>query len=165
MQATTRSRPGRPLKFGRPSRVITVTLPEDIIETLRATDADLGRAIVSVADGTRGVSAGSQGARKVVELMRTGRRESLIVIDPTAVPSLPRCAFIRIGPHRAFMALDPGSGLADLELSVVDRVDDPDVTRDQRRALRTLRAALRRWRQDASVSISARSIVLLESGV
>src|SRR6266496_4942645 len=45
--------PGRPHKFGRPSRAVTVTLPEDVIARLSAIDVDLGRAIVAVVQRRR----------------------------------------------------------------------------------------------------------------
>jgi hypothetical protein len=40
------SRPGRPPKFGRRARPVTITLPEDLIDRLRARHVDLGRVIV-----------------------------------------------------------------------------------------------------------------------
>ena len=153
---------GRPLKFGRSSVRVSLTLPGDTVDALRALDADLGRAIVGLSDGTRPGAAAAQGPPKVVELMRTGRREALIVIDPTVLPTLPRCSYMRIGSNRAFIALEAGAGLADLELSVIDRIADAAVSREQARALRTIRAALRRWRQDRDVTVSVRSIVVLE---
>ena len=39
--------PGRPRKYGRASRAVTVTLPDDVIARLGAIDADLGQAIVA----------------------------------------------------------------------------------------------------------------------
>ena len=41
-------RRGRPQKFGRPSRAVTLTLPEDVIAALGRVDDDLSRAIVRV---------------------------------------------------------------------------------------------------------------------
>ena len=40
-------RRGRPRKFTAPSRPITVTLPEHVIQALTALDSDLGRALIS----------------------------------------------------------------------------------------------------------------------
>ena len=42
--------PGRPRKFGRPSRAVTVTLPEDVLTRLGVLDTDLGRAIVTLVE-------------------------------------------------------------------------------------------------------------------
>ena len=43
------ARRGRPRKFTRPSRTITLTLPEDTLEALAGLDPDVGRAIVRLA--------------------------------------------------------------------------------------------------------------------
>ena len=39
-------RRGRPRKFSRPSRSVTLTLPDDVIAALLAVDSDLSRAVV-----------------------------------------------------------------------------------------------------------------------
>ncbi len=41
-------RRGRPRKFIAPSRAVTLTLPEDVLEALDALDHDLSRAVVRV---------------------------------------------------------------------------------------------------------------------
>jgi hypothetical protein len=41
---------GRPSKFGRPSRVVALTLPEDAIDRLRRVHRDLGWAILKLLD-------------------------------------------------------------------------------------------------------------------
>ncbi|MFP5379666.1 MAG: hypothetical protein ACLGHP_07950, partial [Vicinamibacteria bacterium] len=41
-------RRGRPHKFGRPARLIALTLPEDVIDWLRHVDPDPARAIVEL---------------------------------------------------------------------------------------------------------------------
>jgi len=45
-------RRGRPRKFPAPSRAVTLTLPEDVLASLGAVDADLSRAIVRIAQTT-----------------------------------------------------------------------------------------------------------------
>ena len=47
--ALVQVRRGRPHKFSRPARTVTVTLPDDVIEALGQIDADLSRAIVRLA--------------------------------------------------------------------------------------------------------------------
>src|SRR5689334_20287038 len=44
--ARARQKRGRPPKFGRPGRVVAVTLPEEVVQGLRRVDPDLGWAIV-----------------------------------------------------------------------------------------------------------------------
>src|SRR4030095_11718101 len=41
-------RRGRPQKFGRPSRAVTLTLPDDVIAALTGVDDDLSRAVVQL---------------------------------------------------------------------------------------------------------------------
>jgi len=157
-------RRGRPLKFGRPARPVAVTLPDDVLAALRATDADVGRAIVALVQkhGTRAVRTESEA--RVVDVARTGRRQRLIVVDPSVLSTLPGCRLMRIGPNQAFITLAPGAGLADLEVAVHDRLSEPHVGDRERDALQTLQQALRRWRKDKRVSVHARSIVVLEGG-
>jgi hypothetical protein len=145
------------LKFGRPSRTVTLTLPRDTLDALQQVDADYARAVVALVERR----AASPRTRPV-DTLPAGRRQSLIVIDPSEIPLLPGCSFVRIGASSAFIALDPGAGLADLELAVVDRMNDVDITRAQRKALRVLRAALKKWRQDRRIVAHPRAIVVLE---
>src|SRR6185436_14943131 len=42
-------RRGRPKKFNRPSRAVTLTLPDDVLAALHAIDSDLSRAVVRAA--------------------------------------------------------------------------------------------------------------------
>src|SRR3954452_17824720 len=49
LAVTPAPRRGRPRKFITPSRPVTVTLPEPVLEALAALDGDLGRAIVRLA--------------------------------------------------------------------------------------------------------------------
>lgn len=151
---------GRPLKFGRPAQSIVVTLPKDVLSTLRAQDPDVARAIVAlVQQSDRSPPARS---RQTVSVARTGRRHGLIVVDPAAFPALPGCELMRISPDYAFIALEPGSGLAELELAVLDRLAEPHVGEPERAALQTLRQAVRAWRRDARVRVYQRAIIVLE---
>jgi hypothetical protein len=161
MAKTTR---GRPLKFGRPARAVAVTLPEDVIDALHAADPDLGRAIVSlVAEKTPAPMRPPK--PPVVDVAPVGHRRALIVVDPAAIPSLPGCALIPIAKDRAFIALEPGRALADLELAVIDELSGTRLTADRRRSLLALRRALRTWRRDSRVGVYERSIVVLEGAV
>ena len=61
----------------------------------------------------------------------------------------------------AFLALEPGKGVADLELLVLDRLDDQKIEPDERAALMELRALLKRWRQDG-LRFESRSIIVAQ---
>ena len=154
---------GRPPKFGRPARLVALTLPDDTIDALKTINRDLGRAIVTLVARMHG------GSTPVVDqvdapvtLAHVNDTRALIVIDPKIFREIPGCALIPLSDGRAFLALDQGRTLADLELSVADRVDEDGVPPSERDALNTLRRSLREWRRDESLSFHMRSIVLVE---
>ena len=49
---TGRGKRGRPPKFGRPGRVVALTLPEEVVLGLRKVNADLAWAIVTLFEKT-----------------------------------------------------------------------------------------------------------------
>jgi hypothetical protein len=147
---------GRPPKFKEPSQRVTLTLPSRLVDLLRAEDPDLSRAV------TNGLDPHPVPRKLIVDVMRVGRRESLIIINPTLLPTLRDCSFIRLATDRAFIALKGSGTLADLALAVADRLEDADVTRQQRAALRALRRALRSWRLDRKVQVTHKAILILD---
>lgn len=152
---------GRPLKYGRPSRVVAITLPQDTIDELRRIHADIGRAIVTLVS-TFGDTRDAAATRRVVELEKFGRRRSLIVVDREAVKGVPGCELIPLGEDRALLALEDGRGLPDLELAVLDRLADPSLARKQRDALEALRRTLRECRMSPGIEVEPRSILVVE---
>ena len=75
--ASLTPRRGRPRKFAQPSRAITLTLPDDVIDTLETIDHDLSRAVVRLAQ--------PEAARRPhppAELVSFGRR-AVILVNPT----------------------------------------------------------------------------------
>lgn len=159
----SRSR-GRPPKFGRPARLVALTLPEDTIQGLKDIDADLAKAVVSLVDRTQGrtTSPVSGEWETPVSLAHVNDGRALIVIDPKVFGEIPGCAVIPLSEGRAFLALDPGWTLADLELSVADLLEDETIVLEEREAFTALRQSLREWRRDDSLSFHTRSIVLVE---
>ena len=80
-QGASRGR-GRPPKFGRPSRVVALTLPEDAIDRLRRVHRDLGWAIVKLLDHESvPASTGDPDVQPDVELVTVADRRSLIVVN------------------------------------------------------------------------------------
>ena len=79
--ATTKR--GRPPKFGRPSRLVALTLPEDVLSSLRQVDPDPARAVVKLVETSGEKTNGRQDDSKpVAELVTVGSRRSLIVVAP-----------------------------------------------------------------------------------
>src|SRR5262245_6356573 len=152
---------GRPAKFDRPSRLVAMTLPEDVIATLRSRNRDLAKAVVELV-GESLDRAGQRAVTESVSLVPVAPRRFLITIDASAVRHLPGCELVPFGADVAFLALESGRGLSDLALAVEDRLDEPRIDERERSALVRIRTALHEWRRDPNFSDEARSIVVLK---
>jgi hypothetical protein len=158
---TQRRARGRPPKFGRPAQLVAITLPTDVVQTLRAREPDIAKAIVGLVE-RRGASPVVRRAAADVELATVGGRHSIIVVNRAAFRRLPGIQIVPLEGNRAFLALAPGLGLADLELAVTDRLDDGNLTADERSLLTLFRAQLRAWRADRSLRFHTRTIIVAE---
>jgi hypothetical protein len=155
------ARRGRPSKFGRPSHVVALTLPEDVIRGLRRVHPDIAWAIVTLFE-KRPNRSPDEGTQPDAALVTIAERRSLIVVNRAVFKSLPGISIIPLSANKAFLALDVGRGMTDLELAVIDRLDDPSIERRERMALKVLRAQLKAWRHDRTLRIHTRAIIVVE---
>jgi len=155
-------RPGRPPKFGRPSRVVAFTLPEDVIDRLRRVHRDLGWAVVKMVDAQYEPHSPREDVQPDVELVTVADRRSLIVVNREVISNLPGVNIIPLSGNRAFLALDIDRGMSDLELAVSDRLAEASVGRRERRALTALQGQLRTWRRDQTLRFHTRAIIVVE---
>ena len=149
---------GRPRKFAAPSRAITLTLPESVLDALTAINPDPSRAIVQLA--RRRAPANG---RKPAELAVFGRR-AVITIRPT--PSLEQRTGVNLVPMpdgRALISFDQPKTIADLELLLLDAIEDAELPADDRRVFEGIAAILKEARQSSGVRLIRRSIIVLES--
>jgi hypothetical protein len=156
---------GRPSKFDRPSRLLALTLPEDVIDGLRKINTDLAWAIVTLVQqqgkhGKMSPASAQADAQAEAALVGIPDRQFLIVVDRTIFKRLPNVNLIPLNGNHAFLALNPGSGVSDLELAVVDRLDEQIADRTERDALIRLRSQLRRWRRDRGLAFDQRTIIV-----
>lgn len=143
--------------------MIAVTLPREVVRGLRKRHADLGWAIVSLFEETSPASViQSRTPSPDAELVTVASRQSLIVVNKDVFSQLPGVNIIPLHDDRAFLALEPGRGMSDLELAVIDRLATPGVHARERRALVHLRGLLRGWRGDRSLNCLTRAIIVLE---
>ncbi len=157
------TRRGRPSKFGRPSQVVALTLPNDVVRGLRKVDPDVGWAIVTQFEKSPArATAEADEAQPDVELVTIADRRSLIVVNRAIFKHLRGVNIVPLHGDRAFLALDAGRGMTDLELAVIDSLDDPLVETRERKALQKLRAHLRSWRTDKTLRFHTRSIIVVE---
>lgn len=159
---TDAPRRGRPPKFGRPGHVVSVTLPDDTLHALNQVDPDTGWAIVKLLEGSPKSRTRDKAADGDVELARIGARRSLIVVNRSMFKSLPGVSLIPLNESFAFLALDPGRGMSDLELVVIDRLADSRLDAREREALERLRTQLASWRRDRGLRFHSRSIIVVE---
>jgi hypothetical protein len=136
--------------------MITMTLPDDVIDFLKTVHTDPAWAVVKLAEQAR---------RRVpkpvalAELVQLPQRRALIMVNADVLRHLPGVAIIPLSDGRGILALDAGMGVADLEIAVIDRLDAGGVPTSERQALDALRTRLREWRQDG-VQFEARAIIV-----
>jgi hypothetical protein len=163
--AVPRKQRGRPLKFGRPARLLAVTLPHDVVAALRRIHPDPAWAIVSLYEKVATKTPRqipSPPPRPAIELAQLSARSSLIVVDPRALRSAPGMSIVPVASGRAFLAFDEGRGLADLELAILEQLRDPRTASATRKELRGLQRQVRDWRRGRGFRFSKRSIILVE---
>jgi hypothetical protein len=159
MTATIRSGPGRPRKYGRPSRAVTLTLPEDVLDRLAAVDADLGRAIVALVDRKGPAHATPLGP---AEIASYGNHAVIVVAPIRALRRIRGVQLVPVGNGRALISLQAGYPVSQLELDLRDSLDGP-VNGEERKALEAIAGILRRARGARGVTLDQRTIIVLEA--
>lgn len=151
-----KARRGRPLKFSRPARTVTLTLPEDVIQVLTRADADLGRAVVRLA-----MTSVGEGSAAAAEVTQFGSR-GVIVVPPTrALSALPGVELIPLADGRALISLDTTWTAAELELQLRDQLDVADLDSASRNVFEAVCQILQGARRDGQVT--TRQILVLRS--
>jgi hypothetical protein len=151
-------RRGRPRKFARPSRAVTLTLPDEVIDALTAIDADLSRAVVRVTQPEM-----AKRPHPPAELATFGRR-AVIVVNPSR--TLERRTGVVLVPRsdgRALISFDEPMSIAQLELRIQDAIDDPGLPPADAEVFKSVGRLLREARRSKGVAVEQRSIIVLEA--
>jgi hypothetical protein len=151
---------GRPKKYGRAARAVTVTLPEDVLERLTSVDADLGRAIVTLAERTR--HRQSTQPQPPVEISTYGNHAIILVSPVKVFKQLPDVHLVPIGNGRALISLGGSRSIAQLELDIRDAVERRPIDAREFQALDQVLAILQQARRSREVSLQQRTIIVLE---
>src|SRR5438128_629339 len=116
------SGPGRPPKYGRAARAVTVTLPVDVLARLSSVHADLGRAIVTVTERKANGADGRPRARaaRQAEVAHYGNHAVILVSPSKALKRLAGVQLVPVDGARALISLDPTYSIPQLELDVRD---------------------------------------------
>lgn len=150
-------RRGRPRKFNRPARTVSVTLPEDVIAALRAVDPDLSRAIVQAVlpvVATRTVP-------KSAELTTFGNRGLILVRRSRALKQM-GIDLLPLPDGKALITLDEAMSTAELELRLHDALENAAIGPDDRAVIAELLQILRTARRDRTVALHERRVILLQ---
>ena len=154
------SRRGRPQKFGRPSRAVTLTLPEDVIAALARIDDDLSRAIVQVMQP----ALSSRAAKPPVELSKFGKG-AVIIVKP--VPAMSRIPGVRLAPlpdGRTLITLKESMSVYEFELRLRDALDGAKHLKLwERTIMSAVGDILRSARKTNKITLQQRGIIVLQS--
>lgn len=151
---------GRPKKYGRAARPVTVTLPEDVLTRLRATHNDLGQAIVTLVERR---TPTRRAAMPSADVAAYGNHAVIVVTPTKALKRLPGVQLVPIGNGRALISLDAPRTIAQFELDLRDAAEGKDVCDEEREALRAIAGILSKSRRSRGVSIEERTIIVLEA--
>jgi len=149
-------RRGRPRKFSRPARTVTLTLPDDVIDRLTALDSDIGRAVVRLT-----LSQDPHVPASVVEVSTFGGRAVILVPPTRRLAALPGVELVPIADGRVLIALEEPLSEEAFELLVRDALEDASMTGPDRELFADLARVLREARIETRVTL--RRILVLRS--
>lgn len=151
-------RRGRPRKFTAAARPVTVTLPEHVLDALTALDADLGRAIVRLAQPLIGAQP-----HPPAELATFGRH-SVIVVNPSrTLEKRTGVELLHLPDGRALIAFDEPMTVAGLELVIEDTLEDAALPAADRDVFETIRTILKNARRSQDVLLLQKNVIVLET--
>ena len=155
-----RSGPGRPRKYGRSSRAVTLTLPEDVLGRLNTIDADVGRAIVTLVerDGPSRPKATRQ-----AELSSYGSHAVIVVTPGKVLKRLAGVQLVPVGNGRALISLEPSQSIPQLELDIRDAIEKTPANSPEQKTLEAIAEILREGRLSGKVTVEGRTIIVLKA--
>lgn len=141
-----------------PSRPVTLTLPDRVIDALGAVDRDLSRAVVRLAQPEVG-----KRPHPPAELATFGRR-SVIVVNPSrTLDQQPGIALVHLPDGRALISFDQSTTIAGLELMMDDALEADDLSTEDRAVFGAIAAILRTARRSESTTLAQRNIIVVET--
>lgn len=142
---------GRPYKFGEPSRPVTITLPERVLNLLAKVGEDRARAITKIVDA---FSVKHNGAQSLVEVVPIAPGRAVIFVPNSRyLRSIPWLQLVEVAPARHLLALAEKTSIEKFEVTLVDLLEEvPDDEASEREILKELLACLRVPRRRQSVT-------------
>jgi hypothetical protein len=155
-------RRGRPRKFSRPSRAVTLTLPEDVIAALTAIDRDLSRAVVRVAQPVLAKLPTSPAPTPAAELARFGHSAVIVVERTPALEQRVGVTLVPLSDGRALIAFDETMTPARLELKIQDALEDAALPDRDARIFTAIGDLLKDARRSSRIALRQQNIIVLE---
>lgn len=150
---------GRPQKFGRPSRAITLTLPEDVIAALTSVDEDLSRAVVRL---TQPLVADVV-PMPPAELSKYGDSAVIVIKPVEALRRIPGVTLVPLPDGRALISLEGTMTTPDFELKIRDVLDESNLEAGDRSVITSIVEILKSARRTRGVEVRQRSIIVLQT--
>lgn len=153
---------GRPRKFKGPSRVVTITLPEQTLADLFRIDDDRARAIVRA---TAMAIPEPDISEPLVRVIEVGRDIGMITVPwCEALLEIADLSLVQITPTRYLIVISSGRPLSEIERAMVDRIGSLDPGRAVERGVLTdLLGHLRRFRRTERVDTAEVILVRLSA--
>jgi len=153
-----RQKRGRPSKYGRPARAVTVTLPEDVLTRLSTVHADVGSAIVDLVEKRTPVRSAPV---RPAQVTRYGNRAVIVVTPSPTLRRLRGVQLVPVGHGRALISLAASTSISSLELQVRDALERLSPSHRERETLQELADILRRSRGPRDFTSEPRTIIVL----
>ena len=152
------TRRGRPRKFIAPSRPVTLTLPDHVIDALASLDADLGRAIVRLAQPML-----AERPHLPAELVTFGRHSVIVVTPSKTLERRTGVQLVHLPDGRALISFERSMTIAGLELVIEDALEDTALSPSDRAVFEAIGNILKSARRSDSVVMLQRNIIVLET--
>lgn len=151
---------GRPQKFGRPARAVTLTLPEDVVAALTAVDDDLSRAVVRLAQP---LMADVAPPPPPAELSKHGGRAVIVVKPVPELGRMPGVTLVPLPDGRALISLDEALSIHEFELRLRDATDGGRLGAREQSLVSSIAEILKTARSTGGVAVLLRNIIVLQS--
>jgi hypothetical protein len=124
-----KAKTGRPPKFHGPSRPVTMTLPESVLDRLASIDSDRARAIVML---TEAALPDEQEREKQIEIAEVMPGLGVIIVAPSRLlPNIKWLRLVRVSPTRYLLAIPSGTPIESLELAILDLLEEAHEPREK----------------------------------
>lgn len=154
---SSRTRRGRPRKFDKPSRAVTLTLPEDVIAALYALDEDLSRAVLRAVQPLL-----SEPPRPPAEVTTYGGNRAVIIVPQSrALKARTDVELVPLPDGRALLAFGDQTSISEFELKLIDGLGDPTLGDADRTLFTSLVEILRNVRRENGIELRRRNIIVL----